>query len=324
MGAEMNQSTNKAADKNNPVAAALLPAFRYHGVVLAPEGLRYSPKPDIIHPSVIETDSQWDRPVAHFLMYYAPHDVPGGICLAVSDQPEGPWQEYDRNPLISADWIPHYRVSHVSSPHAVWNPEEQRLFLYFHGENDTTRFAVSRDGVHFEYGGVAVHTGLFEPEVSEASYARVFRHNRPHTKGSYVMLLMGNHNETRKIYVAWSRDGRRWTAEKTALIVPPPGTNQMGPGWLFAWGSRLFILCFANREDSPVFDPISDLYLYEVDPDLNQVAFCGLFMHHAAAGLGNARLSDPCLIQTANRLFLFLNVGRRLQQRIALAVADID
>jgi len=49
-----------------------------------------------------------------------------------------------------------------------------------------------------------------------------------------------------------------------------------------------------------------------------------MFMHHEVAGLGNARLNDPCLIQTPNRLYLFLNVGRRLRQRIALAVADVE
>ena len=36
--------------------------------------------------------------------------------------------------------------------------------------------------------------------------------------------------------------------------------------------------------------------------------------HDVFAGLGNARLSDPCLIQTANRLFLFQEVTQKTVQ----------
>jgi hypothetical protein len=70
-------------------------------------------------------------------MYYSPHDEPGGICLACTDKLEGPWKEYEANPLISNHWAPRYSVSHVSGPHAIWNDEESKLFLYLHAENNT-------------------------------------------------------------------------------------------------------------------------------------------------------------------------------------------
>ena len=103
----------------------------------------------------------------------------------------GPWTEYNANPLIRNKWPPHYSVSHVSSPHAIWNEEESKLFLYFHGENKTTRFATSRDGIHFTYGGIAVTTTMFD-QVTEASYARVFRYTLPGKDNRYIMTVMGH------------------------------------------------------------------------------------------------------------------------------------
>jgi len=47
--------------------------------------------------------------------------------MAYADSPEGPWKEYEANPLIAREWAPHYKVSHVSGPHAIWIEEERRL-----------------------------------------------------------------------------------------------------------------------------------------------------------------------------------------------------
>lgn len=314
---------SRPEDRRGPAPAGPFPPFRYLGVVLDPAALRYSPHPDIIHPSVIEARPPWEHPLARYYLYYAPHDSPGGICLALADTPEGPWREYGSNPLILRDWPPHYQVSHVSSPHAVWNPEEEKVFLYYHGNNDTTRFATSRDGIHFDYGGLAVNTAMFEPGLKEASYARVFRHTAPDGKGPYVMLVMGNRSGTRCIYLAWSRDGRQWEPQREAFIAPPPGNSQMGPGSLVSWHGRLYLVCFANRADAPEYRPVSDLHLYEVSPGLDRAAHLGILMPHDAAGAGNARINDPCLLRTPDRLYLFVNVGQRLRQQIGLAVADL-
>lgn len=301
-----------------------LPAFRYQGIVLNPTELRYSPHPDVIFPSIIETGSDWECPLAKYYLYYAPHDAPGGICLALADHPAGPWREYEKNPIIGYQWPPHYQVSHVCSPHVIWNPDEGCVFLYFHGENDTTRYATSRDGIHFEYGGIAVNTQSFGPELTEASYARVFRTRRNDGIAPYWMLLMGNQNGTRSVFQAWSADGRSWAASPTPFITPPPGTNQMGAGWLCNWKGQDYLIAFANHDDSPTYDPISDLHLYAVAADYSSVKHLGIFMEHTVVGADNCRVSDPCLLQTPERWYLFLSIGRRLQQRIALAIADID
>ena len=50
---------------------------------------------------------------------------------------------------VRGHWQPHYKVSHVSGPHAIWIEEEKKLFVCYHGENNVTRFASTRDGIRF-------------------------------------------------------------------------------------------------------------------------------------------------------------------------------
>ena len=303
---------------------ACLPPFHYQGVVLDYQNLRYCPHPDIIFPSVIRTDGL-RQPLGRYYCYYAPHDAPGGLCLAYADAPAGPWVEYPANPLIGHDWPPHYTVSHVSSPHAIWNEEAGLLYLYFHGENDITRFAVADDGVHFRYGGIAVTTGMLGEGFSEASYARVFRHPIAGTDTRYVMTFMANERGTRKVFLACSPEGESWHVRREPLLAPPPGTDQMGPGWLFPFRERTLLIAFANRSDScDIYDPLSDLYLYTVDDALHSATFHGMLMDHRVIAPDNARISDPCLLLEEKTLYLFINVGRRLNQRIGLAVASVE
>lgn len=292
------------------------PRFDFAGLLLQAKDLRYAPHPDIIYPSVISTAGRIPNAAAPYLMYYAPHDAPGGICLALADRPEGPWREADGNPLIHADWPPHHTVSHVSSPHAVWHESEQRVFLYYHGENDTTRFAVSPDGLDFTYGGIAVDTPLLENGVIEASYARVFT-----WKDGYVMFLMGNHQGTRNLYLAFSEDARTWRAKPEAWIPPPPGYNQMGPGSLMWWNDSPWLIGFGNRDSSPEFDPVSDLLLFKLGPDLLHTDYQGILLPHTAAGQENRRINAPFLFEEEGKRFLYVNVGRRLHQNIGLAIA---
>ena len=112
-----------------------------------------------------------------YYLYYAPHDAPGGICLAYGNSLSGPFTEYPANPIISRTWSPHYSVSHVSSPHVLWNASTRQFFMYYHGENTTTRLAISSDGINFTYYGTVLTTAMV-PGTTEATYARVFEHRR--------------------------------------------------------------------------------------------------------------------------------------------------
>jgi hypothetical protein len=314
VGAAAEPAAAPAATLPRPSAG--LPVFRHQAVALDYKDLKYNPCNDIIIPSVVET-GRLQKPSGRYYMYYAPHDAPGGICLAHADAPQGPWREYEANPLIARDWPPYYKVSHVSGPHAIWIEEERRLFVYYHGENDVTRFASSADGVRFRYEGVAVTTKMFDA-VSEASYARVFRHALPGKDNRYLMLLMGNNRGTRRIYLAWSKDGRTWEPRRTPLLDPPPGTNQIAQAWHFPWQGKHYLIFHGHLADS---FQTANLYAAEVDAGFERTTHLGLFYDHAAAGPENVAQMSPCFLTEGDKLYMYTNIGRRLNQKIALAAA---
>jgi hypothetical protein len=295
-----------------------LPTFRHRAVVLDYADLTYNPCDDVIVPSVVGTD-RLRNPLGRYYMYYAPHDAPGGICLAYADAPEGPWKEYPANPLIAREWPPHHTVSHVSGPHAIWIDEEQKLFVYYHGENDVTRMASTTDGIRFRYEGVAVTTKMFD-DISEASYARVFQYVLPGRDNRYVMLLMGNNRGTRRIYLAWSKDGRSWESRRTSLLDPPVGTNQIAQAWYFPWRDRHYLIYHGHLTDS---FQTANLYVSEVDASLERPVDRGLFYDHTSGPPGNVAQMSPCFLPANGQIYLYTNVGSRLHQKIAVAVADV-
>lgn len=294
-----------------------LPSFQHQGVVLDYRGLKYNPCNDVIIPSVIRTDNL-RKPLGRYYMYYAPHNAPGGICLAYADALEGPWKEHPANPLIARDWPPHHKVSHVSGPHAIWIEEEKKLFLYYHGENNVTRFASSTDGIHFQYEDVAFTTRMFQ-DLSEASYARVFRYTIPGKENRYIALVMGNHKGTRRIYLATSKDGRIWEPRQTPLVDPPPGTDQVSQAWYLPWQGKHYLIYHAHWSVQPM---VADLHASEVDPAFDQAKHVGLFHDHKAAGPENVAQMSPCIVEKDGKLYLFTNIGPRLNQQIALATAS--
>ncbi|MCX7047726.1 MAG: hypothetical protein NTX50_19850 [Candidatus Sumerlaeota bacterium] len=295
-----------------------LPVFHHKGIALDYKDLKYNPCNDVIIPSVVPTAPYIQKPLGRYYMYYAPHNAPGGICLAYADNLEGPWKEYESNPFIGKDWAPHYKVSHVSGPHAIWNEEEKKLFLYYHGENDITRLASSTDGIHFQYEGVAITTKAF-PAVSEASYARVFRYTLPGKDNRYIMLLMGNNKNTRRIYMATSKDGRKWEPRQEPLISPPPGCGQVAQAWYLPWRGKHYLIYHAHPGTQV---QCADLHISEVDPSFEKATYIGLYYSRAAVSPKNEAQMSPCLIEENGKLYLYTNIGPRLNQKIAVASSE--
>jgi len=297
-----------------------LPRFVHQGEVFAGRELRYNPCHDLIFPSVIATRGCIPHALGDYYLYYAPHDAPGGICLAYANSPEGPWIEYPENPIITRTWKSHYEVSHISSPHALWNGPMEKLCLYFHGENDTTRLATSRDGIHFDYEGVAVHTGMYD-RISEASYARVFPCDPASSRGRYLMVFMGNNDGTRRIYSAWSNDGRTFEAEKKPLINPPPGTEvtQVGAPWYLPHEGRNIILFHGDIVPPNWNELTTDIYAADVGPDFTQENHLGIFYRRQEVSAENLRVSDPCILEAGGVRYLFASAGPRLRQTLVIA-----
>jgi hypothetical protein len=294
--------------------------FSYDKIILSSENLRYNPCHDVIFPSVVKVGNFIENTLGAYYLYYSPHDAPGGICFAFSNSLKGPWTEYEKNPIVTRQWAPHYEVSHVSSPHVLWIEAESKFYLYFHGENDTTRIASSVDGIHFDYEGIAVTTAMYD-RISEASYARVFPCNLASREENYVLLFMGNNEGTRRIYAAWSRDGRTFEAQRTPLISPPPGTqvNQVGAPWYFPYEGRNLVVLHGDKTDATLRDLTTDLYVADIGPDFDEENHLGVFLRRQDVSEDNQRVSDPCIINEDGEHWLFMSVGSRLHQAIALA-----
>lgn len=293
--------------------------FTYQGPIFNLETMRYNPCDDLIFPSIIKTE-HIEGALGAYYLYYAPHDRPGGICLAYADSLDGPWTEYAANPVVERAWLPHYEVSHVSSPHILWMPAERKYFLYFHGENETTRIASTIDGIHFEYEGVAVSTAMYEG-ISEASYARVFPVERTPGETSYLLMFMGNNEGTRRIYAAWSPDGHTFEARRAPLISPPPGTEvtQVGAPFYLRSEGRNLVLFHGDKTPPEPGQLSTDIYIADVGVDFDREDHLGVFYNRTEVSAENQRVSDPMLIEENGRRWFFFAIGGRLKQNIAFA-----
>ncbi|KKL86368.1 hypothetical protein LCGC14_1945430 [marine sediment metagenome] len=307
----------RKVEEDNPE----FPQFERKDVVLDYKGLKYNPCNDVLYPTVIRTD-RLKNPLGKYYMYYGPHNAPGGICLAYADSLEGPWTEYKTNPVISRIWQPHYTVSHVCSAHALWIPDEKRLFLWYHGENSETRYATTEDGIHFEYGDIAVRGRDFEKGVFNASYSRVFEHNIPGKDNRYIMLVSGCSKKGMSIYLAWSRDARTWTTQKKPIIVPQEGSQFLASPRLLKWNKRLYVICGQTRpmpSKSGRYE--CDIVASEVDPTFSKVRYAGFFFPAREEEPDSSWVNSPCFVREDGKLYMFYDLGPRLNNRIALAVA---
>lgn len=296
--------------------------FQAAGVVLDHAQLRYNPCDDVIFPSVIKASDCLANPLDAWYMYYAPHNAPGGICMAHAPELTGPWTEFAGNPLIGRTWHPHYSVSHVSSPHAIWMKDCGQLFLYYHGENTATRWAASTDGIRFEYGGTAVSTDDF-PAMNATSYARVFEHRIAAKASRFIMLFSAAGGAAQGIYAGWSGNGRDWSFSPEPLIGHPPVPNAwfVCSPWFLRWDGQCYVVYHVDFSEARAEGPRTDIYLSEVSPDLGSARLVGTWCSADLFGHHNARVSDPCIVVDDGQLYLFLTIGERLRQTVALAIA---
>ncbi|WP_329346896.1 hypothetical protein [Streptomyces microflavus] len=300
-----------------PAAAAPggFPDYRHVRTLLKPGQLSYNPTGEIIFPCIRGVYDKLSNPLGRYYLYYAPHDAPGGICLAHGNSLEGPFTEYRANPIVSNDWSPHYKVSHVSSPHVLWNADARELWLYFHGENNTTRLARSEDGITFTYDKTVLTTAMLPTGSREASYARVFRHDLPSRGAKYVMLFMWNQaNDHRDIGWGWSADGRNWTFSQQPLIdhAAVGAVNVSGPHLLTRNGSA-YVVYHTDKGSG------GDIRITEVGMDFSRRNQLGVFYNSGSAAPESGRAAAPSFGTDGGVPYMIYEAGERLSGAIAVA-----
>jgi len=294
-----------------------LPVFEFSGIITDKESMIYNPTNEYIFPSVFHAGAHLEDPLGEWYLYLAPHDAPGGVMLMYADSLDGPWTEYEANPLIASEWLPHYDVSHVSSPDAIWNEEAGEVFLYFHGENSTTRYASSTDGVTFDYGDRVVWNDLGGPAVTESSYARVFEHPDPDSEYRYAMFYMANEaDNVRRLRLAESIDGVSWTVDPDYVVTPEAGdSGNVSGGNLWEWDGRLYVIYHNST---------GQVMARTIDPTLREVGESQVLHTSSGVGADVGRTAAPEIVTDDTGTYMFYEAGDRLGATIAYATLNPD
>ena len=267
--------------------------------------LSYNPTGEFIFPCIRGVYDKISGARGRYYLYYAPHEKPGGICVAYANSLAGPFTEYPGNPVVD-NVLPSATVSHVSSPHVVWDAATRQFFLYFHGENTTTRVARSADGLTFRDETPILSTRLV-PGLTETSYARVFAHN-----GRYSMVFMGVLDGKRRIYYGWSPNGwDGWQFRPAPLVNPEPDglTDISGPHLVFRNGTT-YVAYHGND---------GMMRITEVGNAFDREVHLGVF--HTPVASDNGRAAAPSFGTDGGVEYMFYEAGARLNARICIARA---
>lgn len=287
-----------------------MPRYRYlRDAVLLPRVPAHNPTNEFIFPCIRGVFDKVSGPRARYYLYYAPHENPGGICVAFADSLDGPFHEYAGNPLID-NALPTATVSHVSSPHVTWDAATRQFFCYFHGENATTRVARSADGLHFTDERPILSTRLV-PGTSETSYARVFEHTLPGRNNKYVMVFMGVRHG-RRIFYGWSPNGwDKWQFSSTPLVNPEPdGLTDISGPTLVKRNGTTYVAYHGND---------GRMRITEVGNAFNRENHLGVF--HSPIASDEGRVAAPSFGSEDGADYMFYEAGPRLSARICIARA---
>ena len=301
-----------------------LPRFRSTGAVVDPfdESLPFNPTNEFIFPTVFHAGRHLERPLGEWYVYYGPHDAPGGINLMYAESLDGPWTQYEGSPVISNEWEGVYDVSHVASPDVVWNAEEDRMYLFFHGENTVTRFATSEDGIHFDYGDEVVTTADVEAaqpgrDATETSYARVFPHPDPASGYDWGMFFMTNYSDNhRRINVAVSTDLRTWEVGDTPVVEPGDAEGgNVSAADLLRWKGKTYITYHGST---------GTILARSISKDLRTTGEPEPLFVPDPAPPANGRAASPQIVKDRGTVHMFYEYGDRSNTTIGHAVQDED
>lgn len=330
----------------SPISTGLLPDVTPVGFIIDTEAYEIpSPTNEYIFPVVIDTHKHTDenglfkdgtKPIDRYYWYHTPHDDPGGMYLYTGPTLDGPWAE--QGIRMSNDWIKEQGVntSHISSCHIIWNDVYNKYFMYFHGDNNRTNYAVSDNLWDWEYGDEVVRYDDFSFSSREASYAKVFDYEVPGYDNKYVMLLMINENNKRTIYWAHSKDGIDWKCVRKPLITPSP-TSKTIPGTTTRPN-------YANNVSGPFLMVVDDrcfvffhssagnISVAEVGKNFDMEVHWGTYMNCNDVKImdnGNgemsavSRVASPFFIQDDEGYwYLFFEAGHRLGANTAYAKSE--
>lgn len=215
-----------------------LPAFSEPEILVDPKDLSWAPNRDIEHPSLIKMEGLIEEPLGKYYFYYGPHKHIG-FGMAYSDNLEGPWTEYEGNPVLEGPAASDIR----------WIPEKKKFYLWGHRKNSQTELWTSDDGIHFEYHSVSIKGANIG--TKNATYTRFYEYPIEKYGSRYLMLYVGLSLETgiRSVWMAHSVDAENWTQLTTPLVSPveSEGENQdLHSAAFLPWREKNYIVYSDN------------------------------------------------------------------------------
>ena len=319
-------------------------------------------KKEFIFPSIVDAKAHLNNgkflnggdTIARYYLFYTPHENPGGMFLSTAPTLDGPWTEYagksssstENGRVMTFEWTitQNERIGqggsnekHISACQVIWNEVVQKYIMYFHGPNTLSHYATSDNLLDWTYGGVIFESTQFAAGAAEASYAKAFEYAVPGLDNKYVMLLMTQQGNIRRIYWAHSKDGLSWTPVRKALVSPDldykkvPGTdmkpdysgsfgnNVAGPS-LWVEDGRCMVLCHGSS---------GNMFVIEVGAGFDREIHWGEYMRASDVLIdtddnGNKqavpRISSAQFIRSdAGEWYMFFEAGSRLGANIAYA-----
>jgi hypothetical protein len=353
----------------SPLNSKMLPQVKPVGFVKDIKDYIYTApgasKAEFIFPSIVDTkkytvDGKFKNgqaPIDRYYLYYSPHDNPGGMYLSTAPTLDGPWTEYagtaglTPGTVVDFNWavaqnsiVNSGNEKHISGCQVVWNEVQDKYIMYFHGPNEATHYATSDDLINWTFGETVLFAYEFSPIGAEASYAKTFKHKIPGLDNEYVMLLMNQENQIRKIYWAHSKDGINWTPVPKPLISPDlnykkiPGTDikpNYDGGGTGAYGNNVsgpFLMEKDGRYFVFVHGCTDHLLVTEVGEAFDMEVHWGEYLYSTEAmfsisgGTPSAtRIAAPDFIQDDNgKWYMFFEAGGRLGANIGYAKEEAN
>lgn len=314
-------------EKPKVQAAITFPAFTFDSTLIDNDD-------DLIFPSVIKASDYFSNPLGTYYLYTGPHDSDptngyDDILLYYSNSITGPWTLYtdelgNPKPVITGALT---KANHTASPHAIWMEEYNKLFVYVHAANPTTRWVESTDGINFTYGGVAVTDDQFAslvPFVPEsAAYSRVYKYTIPSLGNKYVLttsIADGGADNAKHIGMAVSNDGKNWTVVNRLLLSGDANYQILDASYLPYGGKHYFV--YSKRSRINPNEPIN-MYISEVSAEWNQQTDETLFYQASPSYPDSGVARGATFITIGNYLYMPYEAGQKHHAQIALAKAYI-
>ncbi|MEO2212102.1 hypothetical protein ABGV40_14765 [Paenibacillus amylolyticus] len=206
----------------------------------------------------------------YYATYSTNHDAVGGIGLAYSDSPLGPWKRHGR---VYLDTVV---GDSTETPFVVYNDKEQLFYMYYQqsgaGINQSTLLATSPDMINWTRFGIVLDKPFGFPGDGHTGYFAVFKFGE---KWIGYSVLGGGDFGRKGIW--YSHDGKKWLADPRTMLGGNDATLTSGENFsrsnagIFMYKGNLWWLGMMSAYASGGVATVARPAIALISPDLRQL-----------------------------------------------------